>query len=314
VDDVVRLMAAVAFFAVPAHERSFAAPVGPPLEIEAPPALAAARARLDSFDPRRLAGIVELVGLADPGPAIRVVLASEASQWAREAPQGAAGLAFGPVGLIVLFPGRAPAYPHDTLEDVLRHEVAHVLITRAAGGRTIPRWFHEGLAMSAERAWGLEDRTRLVYELTLGSHVTLDDIDRFFTGDGPVRTRAYALAGAFVRDLLHYHGSSAAAEILERGRGTGFEAGFKEVTGVTLLDAEAAFWRRQRLWTTWVPFLTSTTALWMIVTLLAVYAIRKRRQRRATLRQRWAEEGDWPDPWPDGGGRTDQDSHLPPPA
>jgi hypothetical protein len=42
-----------------------------------------------------------------------------------------------------------------------------VLITRAAGGRPVPRWFHEGLAMAAERTWGFEDQARLFQELTL---------------------------------------------------------------------------------------------------------------------------------------------------
>lgn len=263
--------------------------------------LAHARARLESIDPRRLAGIVRLVGLTDPGPAIRVVLASETSDWARQVPAWTSGLAIGAAGIIVLFPARAPVYPHDTLEDVLRHEVAHVLIARAAGGRTVPPWFHEGLAMAAERAWGLEDRTRLAYELTVGSRVSLDEIDRLFTGDRRAQTRAYALAGAFVGDLLHHHGFSAPREILGRvAAGVPFEAAFARVSGLTLLDAEAGFWRRQRLWTTWVPFLTSTTALWMVVMLLAVYAIRKRRQKSVDLRKRWAqEEGDWHDGWPD---------------
>lgn len=278
------------------------APGPPHLEFEAPPALAQARARLESFDLRHLSELVQVVGLADPGPAIRVVLASETSDWARSVPASTVGLAFGEAGLVILFPARAPAYPHDTLEDVLRHEVAHVLIARAAGAGTVPRWFNEGLAVTAERPWGFEDRTRLVYELTRGPRLSLDAIDHLFAGDGGARIRAYALAGAFVRDLRSLHGESAPAEILGRvARGAPFEAAFVQATGVGLLDAEAAFWRRQRLWTTWVPFLTSPTAVWMLVTLLAVYAIGKRQQKRAALRRRWAEEdSDWP-PESDGG-------------
>jgi hypothetical protein len=30
--------------------------------------------------------------------------------------------------MVVLFPARTPSYPNSSLEDVLRHEVAHVLI------------------------------------------------------------------------------------------------------------------------------------------------------------------------------------------
>ena len=265
--------------------------------VEAPVALAGARMRLESFDPERLAGIVRLVGLGDPGPAIQVVLADETSDWARRVSPWVVGLAFGADGPVVIFPARATTYPYDTLEDVLRHEVAHVLIARAARRRPIPRWFHEGFAMAAERDWDLSDRTRLVYELTLSRRVSLRDIDNLFTGSQQAQTRAYALAGALARSLLGEHGVSAPGDILDLvGDGAPFDAAFRQVTGTSLADAEAAFWRRQRLWTTWVPLATSTTTLWMAVTLLAMYAIRRRRQRSAEIRRRWdLEDGDGPE-------------------
>lgn len=291
-----RPVAAVALLIVLMGGRSLGLPA-PRLEIDAPPALAAARARLEAFDPMPLVGVARLVGLNESGPAIRVVLATESSSWARQVSRWTAGFAFADTETVVLFPARAPAYPHDTLEDVLRHEVAHVLIARAAGGRPVPPWFHEGLAMAAERTWGLEDRTRLVLELTLGPRVGLGELGRLFAGDRRAQARAYALAGAFVRDLLHRHGATAPGEILARvKRGMPFDAGFADATGATLAEAEAAFWQDQRLWTTWVPLLTSTTAVWMVVTLLALFAIRAMRKKSAALRRRWAEQdGDWPD-------------------
>src|SRR5689334_8328433 len=123
----------------------------PQLKIEAPPELAAARARLESFDQSRLLGVMRLLRISDPRPAIRVVLASERSDWAKQVPPSTVGFAVAEENLVVLFPSRSPTYPQDTLEDVLHHEVAHVLIARAAAGRPVPRWFHEGLAMAAER-------------------------------------------------------------------------------------------------------------------------------------------------------------------
>ena len=266
----------------------------PQLNIEAPPLnvdLAAARSRLESFDRARLRGVMQLVGLDDPGPAIRVVLASESSDWARQVPQSTAGFAVGDDSLVVLFPSRSPTYPHDTLEDVLHHEVAHVLITRAADGKSPPRWFQEGLAMAAERTWGLEDQARLLQEVTFLAPTDLDTVNTLFTQDEGARIRAYTLAGAFVRDLIRQHGSSAPAELLARmAAGASFDAAFSQVIGHSVADEEAAFWNRHRFWTRWGPFFTTADALWMIVTLLALYAIFRRRQQRAALRKRWEEE------------------------
>ena len=114
----------------------------PRLTIEAPEELTAARNRLETFDTGRLLGVMQLVGLDAAGDPIRVVLEPEGSPLARQAPTPIAGFASLDENLIVLFPARSPAYPHDTLEDVLHHEVAHVLISRAARGAPVPLWLH----------------------------------------------------------------------------------------------------------------------------------------------------------------------------
>src|SRR4029077_5989874 len=102
---------------------------------------------------------------------------------ARQVPRSTAGFAVSEDNLVVLFPSRSPTYPQDSLEDVLHHEVAHVLIARAAGGRPVPRWFHEGLAMAAERTWGLEDEARQLQELTFVEPTSLDNVNALFDGD-----------------------------------------------------------------------------------------------------------------------------------
>lgn len=264
----------------------------PRLTIEAPEQLTAARIRLESFDTGRLRGVMHLVGLDDGGDPIRVVLAPEGSPLARQAPPPIAGFASQDESLIVLFPARSPAYPHDTLEDVLHHEVAHVLISRAARGARVPVWFHEGLAVRAERTWQLEDDARLLRELVLVSRTPLDRLDALFAADGASRARAYTLAAAFVRDINRRHGADATANILQGlGRGETFERAFAQATGESVSAAEIAFWNGHRFWTSIGPFLTTQTALWMIVTLVAIYAIIRRRQQRAAQRARWDEQG-----------------------
>jgi hypothetical protein len=264
----------------------------PDLLIETPAEFAAARERVESFDRERLSGVMRLVGLTDPGPPIRVFLASEDSKLARQVPSFIAGFAAGAEGLVVLFPSRSPAYPDDTLEDVLHHEVAHVLITRASGGRPLPTWFHEGLATTAERTWGIEDQARVLRERAFLSRTSLHEVNELFGRDEGSRGRAYALAGAFVRDLIHVHGPSAPGNVMRRvAAGESFDGAFEQVTRQSVADAEGAFWDRYRFWARWGPFLMTSSALWMIVTLIALLAIIRRRQKRAALRKRWADEG-----------------------
>lgn len=277
-------------FAVVVASGAVMAQPAPALLINAPEELASARTRLESFDRSSLAGIVRMAGLADPGPPIHVILAGESSAAAASVSASTAGYAIGESGLIVLFPSRSPVYPHDTLEDVLRHEVAHVLISRAAKGNPVPRWFHEGFAVAAERPWGLEDRSRLVWELMAGPRLTVGDIDRLFDNETS-RPRAYSLSAAMVREILRAHGRDAPAAILrEMGTGARFDAAVVQVTGQPMSGVEREFWDRQRVWTVWFSLFTSGDVLWLGVIVLAAIAVWHRRRRAAEIRRRWDDE------------------------
>jgi hypothetical protein len=278
----------------------------PRLAFSAPSRLVPEARRLADLPAAELASEVRLLGLRNPGPPIRVWLAPEGSPQARTAPAWVAGYASGTGGgWVVLLPARSPRYPSSSLAGVLRHEVAHVLIYRAAGGHPLPRWFDEGLAMIAAGDWGLNDRTRLALALiaagapgAAGSSGTarapgalaLADLDRRFAGNpGEVET-AYAVAGGFVHHLLAEHGADAAARVLDEvGRGLPFEAAFARAVGRPLDEVEAAFWAGQSR-ERWLPLLTSPAVLWAGVTLLALLAILLRRRRDAARRARWAAE------------------------
>jgi hypothetical protein len=192
----------------------------------------------------------------------------------------------------VLLPARTPSYPDSSLEELLRHEVAHVLVARAARGRPLPRWFHEGVAMIAGSSWGLDDRSRLTVTMIggSGSELSLAEVERQFSADRGSTFNAYAIAGAFVNGLLGGDDDTVARILGGVGRGLPFEDAFREATGATLAEAERSFWRRQSFWYRWVPILTSSVTLWMLITMLAVWAMGKRRARDAALRRRWDEE------------------------
>ncbi len=267
------------------------------LEIDAPVELERYAARLADWQSERLLGFARLLGL-EPEQAgfpipVRVVLAPESVAVELEAPRWVAGYARGDSGVVVLFPSRVPVYPDRSLEELLGHEIAHVLLFKASAGRSLPRWFHEGLSMLAEEAWGIEDRSRVALALLRHGRSSLAELDERF-GDPSQVSRSYALAGAFVRDLVRREGRDLPARLLERVRGgEPFDAAFANVTGKTLRESEDSFWRRFTFWYRWLPFLTSSTTLWMAIVLLALVAIRRRRQRDRLLEEKWKLEEAW---------------------
>ena len=263
----------------------------PALRIDAPASLEAVAERVGRFPVSRLTTAMTLAGLTRPGPPIDVLLIAESSELARTTPPWISGFADAGRNLVVLFPNRARFYPSDSLETLLHHEVAHILFSRAAQGRPVPRWFNEGLALAAERPVGLKDRSRLAWTLVRHGVVSLSELEGLFDEGRAANQRAYAVASALVRDLLRAHGEASAGRVLSLvGQDRPFDEAFETATGEPLLAAIDRFWSRQRLWGRWIPFLTGPTFLWMVITLLALYAIRAHRRRRATQRRLWEAE------------------------
>jgi hypothetical protein len=292
-----RLLAGLALLlasVLPAPAAPPAPPAGPSpprLVFEAPAALDPIASQLRALGPGNLAAAMRLVGLTEPGPPVRVVLASEGSDLARNVPPWIAGYALGELSMVVLIPGREPSYPESSLAELLDHEVAHVLIARAAGGRPLPRFWNEGLAMAAAGDWGLEDRSRLALASLRGRDLSLAELDRLFAGGPGEVAAAYALSFAFVEDVLSRNGQGTPAAILAGvARGLPFEEAFRQATGMTFDAAAADFTRRETFWYRWLPLLTSSVTLWIGITILALWAGGRRRARTAALHRRWEAE------------------------
>jgi hypothetical protein len=112
------------------------------------PSSSAAASRIGAIDLDRLGADLGRAGLTLP-PRIVVTLIEEADPRARGIPDWIVGFALEP-DEIVIFPERILSYPYESIESVFRHEVAHLALSARAGGRPMPRWFHEGLAVSVD--------------------------------------------------------------------------------------------------------------------------------------------------------------------
>ena len=268
-----------------------AARPSPELVIDSPPDLASVANEVATIGRRDFSSGLVMTGLLGFSSPIRVMLAPEDSETARRTPSWVSGFADGASRTIVLFPGRVASYPDNSLRTLVHHEVAHVLVAEAAGGRRVPRWFNEGVATVAAREWGIEDRARYAAAVVGRGQRSTADLDLGFAQGGRKVARSYALSAAFVRWLQAEYGVQVTARILELiSRDMSFREAFVRSTGDTLEWAEHRFFVREALWHTWVPFLTSSGVLWAAITALAVIAIRRRRTRSARMREQWDVE------------------------
>ena len=258
------------------------------LTVEAPASMAAVADRVRRLDREPLAQALAGAGLDVP-PQIRVTLIAEDDMRARAIPVWTVGLASGPRD-IAIFPARIGSYPHDSLESVLSHEVVHLALSAKAGGQPLPRWFHEGVAMSVAQGWGVTSQVRLL--LAAGGTAGLADLERLFNAETqPETASAYLLAAALVSDLRQRHGAAVPGAIAERvARGAGFAEAFLLETGDPPDEAATRAWQLYRRWSSWIPAVTSASSVWMGILALAVIAFLAARRKRWRRRRQWDEE------------------------
>ena len=264
------------------------------LSVDAPPSFARIARRIEAIDSEQLTDALARAGLALP-PKVHVTLLPEDDPRARATPRWIVGLALAPRD-IVIFPARGISYPYDSTEAVVRHEMVHLALAARADPRPLPRWFHEGVAVSVESGWSTLDQIRLLF--AMAGAPPIEEVESLFLSSRQQQTTlAYLLAAALVDDLRQRHGATLPGAIAGRvGTGTVFEQAFVleagETPGLAAARAWAGYWR----WTNWIPAMTSTSTLWLAILLVAALAFVVRRLRATRLRRQWADEdGEWPD-------------------
>ena len=250
--------------------------------------MAAFAARVRAVDLADLGRALKRAGLTLPDD-VRVTLVPDDDPRARPVPQWVVGLASGPRD-IVIFPQRVPPYPYDSIESVFRHEVAHLALAARAGGAPLPRWFHEGVAMSIDRGWDTSGQLRLLLEM-IRSPRTEQLGQLFASNTQPESALAYGLSAALVADLQQRHDPAVIGALAAQvAKGVPFARGFEIETGETPDGAASRAWAAYRRWTNWVPALTSGTATWALILVIAAGAYVTVRRRRIRRRRAWDEE------------------------
>jgi hypothetical protein len=269
----------------------------PPLIVEASPFLEPAARRVRGLDRAALSRTLSASGLPMPGRIVVTLIPREDPD-GRRVPPWIVGLASG-TSRIVVFPDRIGGYPYDSLETVVRHEIVHLALNTRADGHPLPRWFHEGVALTLESGWGTRDDMRLL--LAALDPPSLADIGRLFASDSqPDSAQAYLLSGALVDDIRRRHGAGIVGAIAGGvAAGGTFEGAFRAATGETVDDAAARAWRGHRRLSRWFPVITSPAAVWTLILALAAVAFGARVRRRRETRRRWeADADDDEDPGP----------------
>jgi hypothetical protein len=201
-------------------------------------------------------------------------------------PDYAAGVAYPEIGLVLLTVKPVhPSSSHD-LNEVFRHELAHVALEDAVGGRPVPRWFNEGFGETSYV------RLQTLWTATVSDTLlTLPQMERSFPADENQANIAYAQAADVVRFLVRREEEHRFRGLVSRLRdGETMDSALLNSYGEDAAALESE-WREEvaKRYTFW-PVLFSGTLIWAGTMGLFVVGWRKRRRKAAATLARWERE------------------------
>lgn len=218
------------------------------------------------------------------------------------APEWGAGVAMPAAGVVVL-----PAYasrrgaPHD-LPRVLRHELAHIALARYVAPARVPRWFDEGYARWVAGEWDGESAWQLRVAFALHRAPPLDSLTLQWPRAESDARIAYLLATSAVAYLVEQGGVEGLELLMRRWAGSGsFDAALRDTYGRTESQFEMDWIRFVKRRYGWLFALSHSAVFWAFGAsmLMALFAIRRRRDQDRLERLRATEPPDDPAYWLD---------------
>lgn len=227
---------------------------------------------------------------------VTVYVAQDADEMATLAPPGhpypryASGVAYPYLDLVLLTLHPKQHNPAYDLEEVFKHELAHLALKDAVAGKHVPRWLNEGFAVHFSGESSLARMKTLWTAALARTLLPLSELDVRFPDDEVETPIAYAQSADVVRHMLRTHDRERFMATLRRVRGgQPFPAALADAYGldVPALEEEwlAEVAKRYSFW----PVLLSSVVWVGAIGLFVVGYYRRRRQQRVTL-DRWAVE------------------------
>jgi hypothetical protein len=203
----------------------------------------------------------------------------------------AAGETYLPYRFVLLSVTEPESGDATDLETVLHHELSHVALFDATGGRHVPLWFNEGLAVYESGEHPVL-RMKELWDATLFRQLLpLADLDRRFPERQDQVNIAYAESADVLRFLLHGKDRLRFVNLLEKvRRGSSFDVALGDAYGTDMRRLEYQWREACAKRNTFAPMLASGSFVWVFAFAAMVVGYRrKRREAQATL-ARWEKE------------------------
>jgi hypothetical protein len=229
----------------------------------------------------------QTIGSVPPAPCLIYLApnweAFQSVQPAGEPPSWSVGTAYPALNLIILRSPRGMKGGQMDIEEVLRHEYAHLALATALKGHEAPPWLAEGFAMLQSRGWSLSWTYTLSRGVLTKGLIPLEQLSVGLPEDQYQAELAYAQSFSLVSYIKTGLGPEALPRFI-RGLSYGLdtETALRQATGFGLKDLERRWKEDLKKRYSWIPIVTSFFSLWFLASLLFLlsYWLKRRRAKR----------------------------------
>lgn len=192
-------------------------------------------------------------------------------------PEWAAGLAIYSESAVIIRSGN-PEW-----ESTLAHELAHMAVDVATGGRRVPRWFNEGFAVATAEQWSIERATTMISAGLSGNFYEFEELTAGFPEAASSAGLAYAQSFHFVQYVTKNYGEDVFVGVMRRLRedGTEWDVAFEAEAGLPLAAAEALWVSHVTTRYKWAPAIGGGGGAWGAIAALSLLAWRRKKRAAA---------------------------------
>ena len=202
-----------------------------------------------------------------------------------------------PSRVVLLIPTTRDAdFSAGEFEQTLWHEFTHLYlfrVTSAAGGRQLPGWFHEGLAVYTTGGFNRGFHWALVKARLVGRFYDLKELNRFHHRSADWSTQAYAQAYLAVRAMADLYGPDIFREIFTGlSAGDDFGMAFAGAAGESPARFQEHYLEQLERRYNLLLVAADPRVLYVSFPLLLLVAYLARMWRNAVIKARWQVEED----------------------
>jgi hypothetical protein len=207
-------------------------------------------------------------------------------------PEWGGGGAIGADRIIVLVDNQ-PLIHNDLIRTTV-HEIAHIVLNRLTPESSLPRWFHEGVAMIMAGDINLREHVVLSQAIFTGNCIPFSSIDSLNLFGRFKASLAYSQSRQAVLFLIDAYGRGILAELLEATNRNGdFWQAMQEVLRLSPEEFESLAMRHISRTYGPVFWIADTYLLWLGIVALFLFGFLATKMRNARKRALMQEEEDY---------------------